>query len=294
MPKRDLHQEITDKLVAKLEAGTVPWRCPWEAGGTGVHPLRHNGERYRGINVLMLWCAAQDRGFQSSYWMTFKQAKEMGAQVIKGAKSEEVVYVGKITRERDEIDPATGQPIKASIPFLKSYRVFNVGEIEGLPEHYYGKPTVRHEWEGIAGADRFFDAIGADIQYGGHRAFFRPSTDHIQMPERDTFRTAAGFYSTLAHELTHWTGARKRLNRDMDQERAKYAFEELVAELGAAFTCATLGTPLELDQNAAYLASWIKALRNDKRAIFRAATLAEAAVSYLVDQAEKRLEPVAA
>ncbi|MEM1372053.1 MAG: ArdC-like ssDNA-binding domain-containing protein, partial [Pseudomonadota bacterium] len=191
--KRNVHAEITAKVIALIEAGTPPWRMPWDGGSLGIHPLRANGERYRGINVLLLWAAASARGFSVPQWMTYRQAQELGGQVTRGAKSEEIVYVGRVERESDQIDPATGEPAKVGIPFMKFYRVFNVAEVEGLPAQFYGTPATRHDWTGHAGADAFFAGIGADVRHGEPRAYYRRDQDFVMMPPRDTFRTGEGY-----------------------------------------------------------------------------------------------------
>lgn len=283
--KRDIHQEVTNRLIEQLERGVAPWSRPWESGSLGCFPIRHNGERYRGVNVLSLWCAAGERGYVQPMWMTYRQAQECGGQVRKGERSSEVVYVGRVEREGEEIDPETGEPVRVGIPFLKAYRVFNVEQIDGLPPDRFAEPPASHSWARDADAEAFFAATGGEVVHKGARAFYSPGADRITMPPRESFREAVGYYGVLAHEFTHWTGAPHRLDRlraDARFGNASYAFEELVAEIGAAFVMAHLGGAVEpREDHAAYLASWLTCLREDKRAIFRAATLAEAAVEYL-------------
>lgn len=278
------YQVVTDRIVAMLEAGTRPWVQDW-AGMAGGRPLRADGTPYRGANVLNLWAAGMARNFQSRTWMTYKTAAGLGAQVRKGAKSECAFFVGAVTREVEKPD---GDTSERTIPFLKSYCVFNVDEIDNLPAQYYAVPVVaaRDPIARIPSADLFIACTGAKINHGGGRAFYRPSTDEIHMPEFDTFGSAAGYYSVSFHELAHWTGAEKRLDRTKGKIFADpdYAFEELVAELSAAYLCADLAITTEpREDHASYIANWLKALKADNRAIFRAASLAEKAAGFMHD-----------
>lgn len=275
------YQIVTDRIVAMLETGTRPWNQPWAATGGG-RPLRHDGKPYRGANVLNLWAAAMARGFSGRTWFTYKKAQELGGQVRKGAKSELAFYVGAISRteQRD------GQEVDRTIPFLKAYNVFNVDEVDGLPAQYRISPPVARldDTARIAECDTWIAGTGAKILHGGGRAFFRPSTDEVHMPEFSAFETAPHYYGTMFHELTHWSGHESRLDRIKGKIFAdpEYAFEELVAELGAAYLCADLHVDAEpRADHAAYIASWIKALKSDNRNIFRAASLAEKAAGYL-------------
>jgi antirestriction protein ArdC len=252
--------------------------------GRITKPLRHNGQTYSGINVLMLWGAAVEAGYCSPYWMTFKQAKELGAHVRKGEGGNPVVYANTLTKTEEQENGATEE---RKIPFMKAYTVFNVEQIEGLPEHYYVKPDpVIDPAQRIAHAEAFFSATGADLRHGGNRAFYRGgSSDHVQMPVFECFRSPEAYYATLAHELTHWTKHPKRLDREFGRKKwgdEGYAREELVAELGAAFLCADLDlTPEAGTDHAAYVQSWLKVLKEDKRAIFSAAAHAQKAADYL-------------
>lgn len=284
--KRDVYQKVTDKIIADLEKGELTWLKPWSVGnmdGKIIKPLRHNGVPYSGINVLMLWAAAMDGGFLSPQWMTFKQAKEMGAHMRKGERGALVVYANSITKTEEQDD---GTEEERKIPFMKGYTVFNVEQIEGLSEHFYAKPEpVIDGPERIAHADGFFDALGADIRHGGNSAHYSGATDHVQMPAFESFQSPEAYYATLAHEMTHWTKHKSRLDRDFGRKRwgdEGYAREELVAELGAAFLCADLRlTPEARTDHAAYIQSWLKVLKNDKRAIFAAASHAQRAADYL-------------
>jgi antirestriction protein ArdC len=284
--KQDIYQKVTDKIVADLERGELTWLKPWSAGNTDgriVKPLRHNGVAYKGINVLMLWGAALEAGFNSPYWMTFKQAKELGAHVRKGERGDLVVYTNTITKTEEGED---GNEEERTIPFMKGYSVFNVDQVEGLPEHFYTKPEpVIDPAQRINHAEAFFAASGAHIRQGGNRAYYSGGSDHVQMPHFECFRSPASYYVTLAHELTHWTKHKERLDREFGRTKwgdEAYAREELVAELGAAFLCADLAlTPEPGTDHAAYIQSWLKVLNNDKRAIFSAATHAQRAADFL-------------
>jgi antirestriction protein ArdC len=284
--KQDLYQKVTDKIIADLEQGELTWLKPWSAGnmdGRIVKPLRHNGQPYNGINVLMLWGAAMEGGFASPYWMTFRQAKELGAFVRKGERGSQVVYASTITKSEEQ---ENGGEEERTIPFMKAYAVFNVEQIEGLPERYYVRPEpVIDPAQRIEDAEGFFAATGADIRHGGNQAYYSGGSDHVQMPVFECFRSPEAYYATLAHELTHWTKHPKRLDREFGRKRwgdEGYAREELVAELGAAFLCADLGlTPEAGTDHAAYIQSWLKVLKEDKRAIFSAAAHAQKAADYL-------------
>ncbi|MCG8041305.1 MAG: zincin-like metallopeptidase domain-containing protein [Candidatus Thiodiazotropha endolucinida] len=285
-PRKDVYTRVTDKIIADLEQGVRPWMKPWNAehaAGRITKPLRHNGQPYNGINILMLWSAAVTEGYSAPIWMTFRQAKELGAHIRKGEKGELVVYANTITRTEENSD---GEETEHTIPFMKGYTVFNVEQIEGLPEHYYQlAEPVLDPVERIDHAERFFAATKADLRHGGNQAYYAIGSDRIQLPPFESFRDAESYYATLAHETTHWTRHPSRLDRDFGRKRwgdEGYAQEELVAELGAAFLSADLGiTPEIRDDHSAYIASWLKVLKEDKRAIFTAAAHAQRAVDFL-------------
>jgi len=281
------YTRVTDRIIADLEQGVRPWMKPWNAehaAGRITRPLRHNGQPYNGINVLMLWSAAVAGGYSAPIWMTFRQAQELGAHVRKGERGELVVYASTITRT--ETDENTGEEAEHVIPFMKGYTVFNVEQIDGLPASYRQLAApVLDPVQRIAAAEGFFAATGADIRHGGNRAYYALGSDYIQMPVFESFRDAESYYATLAHETTHWTRHPSRLARDFGRERwgdEGYAREELVAELGAAFLSADLRiTPEVRDDHSAYIASWLKVLQSDKRAIFQAAAHAQRAADFL-------------
>jgi antirestriction protein ArdC len=289
--KTDIYQRVTNQIVASLETGIRPWMKPWSgehAAGRITRPLRSNGVPYQGINVLMLWGAAMEKGYSAPIWMTFKQALALGGAVRKGEHGSLVVYASSFTRtEADD----KGEESAKDIPFLKSYTAFNVEQIDGLPAHYLAPAEPRLDpVQRIDHAERFFAATGATVRHGGDRAYYSISTDHVQMPHFETFRDAESFYAILAHETTHWTRHPSRLAREFGRKRfgdEGYAMEELVAELGAAFLCADLDlTPEPRPDHAAYIANWLKALKNDKRAIFTAASYAQRAADFLSGKTE--------
>jgi antirestriction protein ArdC len=285
--KADVYQRITDQIVCELEKGVRPWLKPWNAEHAAARitrPLRGNGVPYRGINVLMLWSAAMEKGYAAPIWLTFKQATELKASVRKGEHGSLVVYADKIIRT--ETDAATGEDAERAIPFMKGYTVFNAEQIDGLPAHFYARPPARVDTvQRIDRAEAFFTGTGATIRHSGTMAYYNVSQDFVQMPPFECFRDAEAYYATLAHETTHWTRHTSRLNRDFGRKRfgdEGYAMEELVAELGSAFLSANLDlTPAVRDDHASYIASWIKVLKDDKRAIFSAASHAQRAADFL-------------
>lgn len=284
--KSDVYERITTQIITALEKGVRPWLQPWTAGhlaGPVNRPLRGNGQPYSGINIIMLWATAMEKGCVAPIWMTYRQAKELGAHVRKGEKGALVVYAGAIWREETN---DKGEAEEREIPFLKGYSVFNVEQIEGLPAHYTAtEPRQENPDARIEAAEAFFAATGADIQHGGACASYNIGTDVVRMPDFDAFRDAGAYYGTLAHECTHWTRHPSRLDRDFGRKRfgdQGYAMEELVAELGAAFLCADLGLEPQIrDDHAPYIAGWLEVLKNDTRAIFTAASHAQRAADYL-------------
>lgn len=280
----DPYAEITALILADLEAGVRPWTRPWMSEGATSRPLRHDGQPYHGVNVLTLWVRAARFGYARPIWMTFRQALSLGGVVRKGEKGAPVVYAAPIAAADDSDDQPEGQ---RGGSFLKRYTVFNLDQIEGLDDRY--PPPVRLAVaERIDHAERYFIATGADIRAGGEIACYRPDADTVHMPAFETFLDREAYYAVLAHELVHWTGHSSRLDRDITLGRfgdEAYAREELVAELGAAFVCADLGLTLEpRPDHAAYIASWLRVLRNDTRFIVAAAAHAERAARFLTEK----------
>ena len=283
--KADVYTRVTERILADLAQGVRPWMKPWSAANTEgkiARPLRFNGTPYRGMNVLLLWGEAMDRGYQASIWMTYKQAQELGGRVRKGETGSLVVYADRFTKTETG---DKGQEIEREIPFMKGYTVFNVEQIDGLPSQYQQAPCPAPEpLQFIQQAEAFFKATGARFQHGGNRAFYAPARDFIQLPPAEAFKDPESYAATKAHELIHWTGHESRNAREFGKRFGDdaYAFEELVAELGAAFLCADLGiTPEIRDDHAAYLGHWLQVLKQDKRAIFSAASHAQRAADYL-------------
>lgn len=284
--RQDVYSRVTARIIAELEKGVRPWIKPWSvehAAGRITRPLRHNGIPYRGVNVLLLWGEALEKGYAAPLWMTYKQSQELGAQVRKGQHGALVVFADRFTKTETN---DKGEAIEHEIPFMKGYTVFNVEQIDGLPAHFYAKPSNPLPLsERIAHADAFVTATGAEIHHGGNMAYYAPARDIIQLPPFQAFKDKESYYSTALHELTHWTRHEKRLARDFGRQRfgdEGYAREELVAELGSAFLCADLGiTPDIRDDHAAYLGHWLNILKDDKRAIFSAAAHAQRAADFL-------------
>ncbi len=275
----DPEREIADKIIAALEAGTPPWRKPWTGqGGGAAFPLRATGEAYRGINVLMLWLEAAEKGYASPYWMTYRQAEELGGQVRKGERSTLVVKYGVVEKEGED-------GTEERRPYLKAYRVFNAGQIDGLPPSFTreAEPPQDLGTRPDEELEAYFARLGATVETSPDpRAYYHPARDLIHMPPVSTFYTTRGYYETLGHEAVHWTGGAARLDRlTRCKDRKAYAFEELVAEIGQCLLFATLGLTPSIDQSAAYVAGWLKALAEDKRAIFRAASEAQKAVDLI-------------
>jgi len=287
-PRADVYARVTDRIVSDLEKGVRAWMKPWSAehatGNLPALPLRHNGTPYRGMNILLLWGEAIERGYTQSIWMTYKQAEALSAHVRKGEHGSLVVYADTMNKTEEN---EKGEEVERSIPFMKGYTVFNVEQIEGLPAHYYRAPIKREEGRRLAlieEAESFFARTGAVFRHGGHRAFYAPHADFIQLPPAEAFRDAESYAATKAHELTHWSGHESRMARAFGKRFGDhaYAFEELVAELGAAFLCTSLGvTPEVREDHAGYLAHWLDVLKGDKRAIFTAAAHAQRAADYL-------------
>jgi antirestriction protein ArdC len=282
--KKDVYQDVTNRIIAALEGGTAPWVKPWKEGEkqTGCDLLPSNaisGNNYRGINTMLLWSGQAENGYQSNSWVTFKQAGELGGNVIKGEKSTPIIYFQMLKRK----DPVTGEPV--TIPMLKQYYVFNLEQCENITSKKVKIPEVLEI--GYTNALDFATRTGADIKHGGNEAFFSPSHDFVRMPAQEQFDSLEAYDGTLLHELTHWTGHKSRLERAFGARfgNEAYAFEELVAEIGSAFLCGQLNVNHTGLQHSNYLASWLKVLKADKKAIFKASTLAQKASEYLIEQA---------
>jgi antirestriction protein ArdC len=281
-----VYTRVTDKIIADLSQGVRPWTKPWtSAGETNVSlPLRHNGEAYRGINVLLLWSEAIGKGFRSASWMTYRQALELGGHVRKGETGSQVVYANNLSMNLVEDD---GTVKHRDVYMLRAYTVFNLDQIDGLPNPVSGLAQVRPDKMKLnEAAEQFVAATSATIRHGGDHAYYTEMGDAIQLPHAESFHDAEGYAATQLHELVHWTKHASRLDRHFASEPYAYkgySREELVAELGAAFLCALLGvTPEPREDHAAYISHWLKILQGDNRAIFSAAAQAQRAVDYLI------------
>lgn len=274
MAQFDIHQTVTNSIIATLEAGEAgQWTCPWHRRGGGLPRNALTGRAYRGINTLTLWAGAQAAGYADDRWATYRQWGELGAQVRKGERSTLIVFFKELGE--DEEDGRRRVVARASY-------AFNSAQVEGAPEA--GEPLPASEWHLPEVFDGLVERTGAIVIPGGEMACYIPSQDLIRIPRRDRFATAHGYASTMLHELTHWSGAPERLNRDLTGrfKSQAYAAEELVAELGSAFLAAELGLEAEPHPtHASYLASWLTLLRSDPKAIFTAASAASRAAQYL-------------
>ena len=283
---RDLYQEVTDRIVTALEEGVAPWVCPWRRDGDGGRPRNGaSGHIYKGVNILLTGMS----GFASSRWYTYKQAQARGAHVRRGEKGTQVIYWRFIEAKGDEDKHGEDADRPARrIPILRCYSVFCAEQIE-WPEGSKHAVQIRGDDQALDLDTDFEDArtlikaAGADIKHGGTRAFYAPTGDYIRVPDTGRFQNTGDYHATVLHELAHWTGHENRLDRDLAGRFGdeSYAAEELVAELAAAFLCADLGVPGQL-QHAEYIGHWIKVLKRDKRAVFTASRMAQEAADYLI------------
>lgn len=286
--KGDLYAQVTDRIIAELEGGRLPWVQPWDGSKleSGLPRNAGTGRSYSGINVLILWATVFERGFGTQGWLTFKQAQALGGSVRKGETGTTICYADRFTpkdREDQTITEASDEH-RRQVAFLKRFTVFNVDQCDGLPERLdTGGEAFLGERETIACAEALMAASGAQIGIGGAHAFYMPAADRIQLPPQQAFHQQINFYRTALHELGHWTGHPTRLDRDQSgaQRSPAYAREELVAELCSAFTCAELGI-VPTVRHADYIGCWLELLREDNRAIFRAASQAGKAADYLL------------
>jgi len=275
----EIRQSITDKIIESLKKGKIPWRKPW----TGVAGPRtpHNfstQKSYSGINIPILWLAGQEKSYDVDYWATFNQWKSVGASVKKGEKSTQIVFFKPIKKT---VQDASGNEKVESFPLLRTFSVFNIAQVSGaVVEPFLERPAgpalVHEQREEF---DRVVAATGADIRFGGSSgaAYYRLPADHIQMPHEDRFESFPAFAETLAHELSHWS--EHRLNWT-----GSYAEGELRAEMAAVFTMAALDIPdsNNLENHAAYLGSWLEALQNDHKFLFRAAAAASKSTDFIL------------
>lgn len=286
----DITQQVTDRIIAELEAGAAPWVKPWRADSSADKSIV-TGKAYQGVNRLLLGMSSMAQGFSSPYWATFKQWSDRGASIRKGSKGTQIIFYSPISRTVK--DQVTGEEEDVSYAVLKSFYVFNSEQVDGA--EVPAAPAAPDQFQIDAAAEAFIVGTGARISHGGDAAFYAPGPDRIQLPHKTAFQDPASYYATAFHELAHWTGHDSRLDRKLSGKFASpsYAFEELVAELSAAFLCQDHGISGEL-RHAGYIGSWLKACREDKRAIFRAAALAQKASDFLHAQQKAQALKVAA
>lgn len=284
MKTADLYQSVTDTIIKQLEAGTCPWTRPWTIKGGGIMPRNYASKRaYSGINVVILWDAQIRNDYPSSLWLTYKQAQGIGAQVKGGEKSTRVVFTSKLTvGEGDD---------EKSIGYLKAFSVFNISQMDGIPDQFPDARKMVAPQDRDDAAVRFIQSTKADIRHGGDRAYYRPADDYIRLPDATAFDSYEHYLATALHETVHWSGAKHRLDRDLKNRfgTKAYAAEELVAELGAAFLCAHLGVQGQL-RHAEYIGNWLELLKDDNRAILTAASKASQAADYLRAFSEPKQE----
>lgn len=283
MLKADICQTITDDIIAQLEQGVAPWVKPWKDDGSNGAPFNPVSKTfYRGVNFVYLSMRGLGR---SNAWITYKQAQAIGAFVKKGSKAVPVVFFKTMTVK----DRTSGED--KAVPVIKSYSVFNLDDVElgdsklvrDDGEDETPKPVISR----LTAPEQVLADSGADIRHSGNRAFYVPSQDFIQLPNIEQFKTVPDYYATALHELTHWTGHESRMKRDFSGRfgDSSYAFEELVAELGAAMLCAHSGIDGKL-QHASYIENWLQVLKNDKRAIITAASHAQKACDFILKQGQ--------
>ena len=292
--RQSLYAEVTARVIAELEAGRLPWVQPWDTSACGCTMPENasTGRLYSGINVLILWAAAIEGHHASQRWLTFRQALGLGGNVRRGEKGTTICYADRFTPKDEEVRARDEDREARQIAFLKRFTVFNVDQCDGLPEGFARIAPMAGPCEVIPRAEALIEASGADFRIGGSEAFYSPPLDFIQVPPRQAFRDTINWYRTALHELGHWTGHSSRLGRDQSAGYGSpdYAREELVAERASAFTCASLSIRPTV-RHADYVGSWLSVLREDERAIFRAASQASKAADYLLAFAPEEVGP---
>ena len=279
-----LYAEVTERVIAELEQGRLPWVQPWDGAKAAIGLPRNagTGRRYSGINVLILWSRLFEKGYGAQRWLTYRQARALGGHVRRGEEGATVCYADRFT-PRTEEDRARDEGREArQVAFLKRFTVFNVEQCEGLPDELTVAPESLAVDEIVPLAHKLIRASGADIKIGGERAFYAPGPDYIRVPSQAAYHDRINWYRTVFHELGHWTGHASRLGRPFDcDDLAAYAREELCAEMASAFLCAELGI-VPTVRHADYVGAWLAVLREDDRAIFRAASLASKAADFIL------------
>lgn len=294
--KPDVYRKVTDAIVNAIEQGVSTWRMAWHTSGKfAFSPINVTSKKpYRGINTLCLWAAAQQKGYERGEWATYPQWQERGAQVRKGEKATTVVFWKFADSSAETQDDGEEHTVSSSrLLFSRGYAVFNAAQVDGYTPKADSETPIQ---ERIERAEVFFQRINARVVHLGNRAFYSPGDDTITLPPFAAFFAPIDYYSTRAHETGHWTGPAGRCNRELGKRFADnaYSVEELVAELTAAFTLAHLGLSTEpRPDHAQYIASWLKVLKADKRAIFTAASKAQQAADYMIQMSERTAEVAA-
>ncbi|WP_010161193.1 ArdC family protein [Sphingomonas sp. PAMC 26617] len=283
--RTSLYAEVTSRVIAELEAGRLPWVQPWDAASCGC-TMPHNagtGRRYSGINVLILWAAVIDGRYTSQRWLTYRQAQAAGGNVRKGERGTTVCYADSFTPKDEQARARDEDRDARQIAFLKRFTVFNIDQCEGLPDAMTSVAQAPVTANILPKVRALIDASGADFRIGGGEAYYSPGGDFVAVPPQAAFGEPINWYRTALHELGHWTGHRSRLDRDQRGGfgSADYAREELVAEMASAFACASLSIQPTV-RHADYIGSWLAVLREDDKAIFRAASGASKAADYLL------------
>ena len=291
--RTDIYQDITDKIVAYLEEGVAKkWIKPWVCLESG-NQLSIVNRPYNGINQLLLSLESHSRGFQSNHWATYQGFKKIGAQVKRGEKATDILFYKKL--ETKKVNPKTNKTTEETIYVARSYAVFNGDQVEGYEDKREAQEvrTFNDIKQGSI-VRNLVKAHDIELEHKGDRAFYRPLTDSITMPCPENFENASRYYETLLHEITHWTGHSSRLDREGITKYSgfgsnSYAFEELVAELGSAFTSQALGVSSQeaiREDHLPYIQSWINGLKEDKKAIVKASALAQASTDYLLKKVD--------
>jgi len=285
--RTNLYDEITGKIIAELEAGRFPWVQPWgkatAKASLGLPQNASTGRRYSGINILILWGAVVKHGFPGQGWLTFRQALSLGGHVRKGERGTTVVYADRFTPEDEKRRARETGEEPSRIPFLKRFTVFNTAQCEGLPEDISVAMPPPPPGLIEPRVEALIKATGIDFRIGGDRAYYVPALDHVVVPPPQAYFEPINWHRTALHEISHASGHRSRLDRDLSGSfgTRKYAFEELIAEMSAAFCCASLGI-VPTVRHADYLASWLDVMREDSRAIVRAASQASKAADWIL------------
>lgn len=296
----DLYQDITDRIIASIEEGVIPWRKPWDpnSGYCGLPQNAVSKRTYGGVNVLLLWQQEMKHGYKHSKWLSFKNITEMGGNVRKGEKATRIMFWKPMVRDKTDANGNVifnddGEAVQEHFGITKAFNVFNIEQCEGLPEQLYKNPIhlkPLEAYQAVECVQHIVKGMDVGLQMGqSNSAFYSPREDKICLPAVGAFFSEEDFAATLLHELTHATGAEYRLNRigitsASRKNKEQYAFEELVAELGSAFCGASLGLTTVFENHASYIDHWLKVLKSDKKAIFQAAKLAREATEYMLER----------